>query len=60
LSCAGHIPDYVIQDALIVNLADELLAIAADKEIPRLDEKLFLETFQQPIRKKPAVQGTKR
>jgi hypothetical protein len=28
--------------------------------MPRLDEKLFLETFQQPTRKKPAPQGAKR
>jgi hypothetical protein len=43
-----------------MNLGDELLAVAADRELPRLDEKLFLETFQQPARKQPAAQGAKR
>jgi type II secretory pathway predicted ATPase ExeA len=45
---------------ILMNLADELLAVAAERELPRLDEKLFLDTFQQPARKKPAAQGTKR
>ena len=30
---------------VIMNLADELLAAAAERELPRLDEKLFLEVF---------------
>ena len=33
-----------------MNMADELLAIAAERELPRLDEKLYLEAFQQPQR----------
>lgn len=38
--------------------ADELLAVAADRELPRLDEKLYLETFQQaPL---PKAQSRKR
>lgn len=39
---------------VLMNLGDELLAVAADRELPRLDEKLFLETFQQPARAKAA------
>lgn len=45
---------------VLMNLADELLAVAADRELPRLDEKLFLESFQQPARPKAAAQGKKR
>lgn len=33
---------------VLMNLADELLTIAAERELPRLDEKLFLETFAPP------------
>jgi general secretion pathway protein A len=40
---------------VLMNLADELLSIAVDRELPRLDEKLFLEVFsQQPRPSKPA------
>ena len=35
-----------------MNAADELLAVAADRELPRLDEKLYLETFQQAAQPK--------
>jgi general secretion pathway protein A len=39
---------------VLMNLCDELLSIAADKDLPRLDEKLFLEVFsQQPRATKP-------
>lgn len=44
---------------VLVNLADELLSIALDRELPRLDEKLYLEAFGQPAPKK-AVAGKKR
>jgi hypothetical protein len=40
-----------------MNLGDELLALAADRDLPRLDEKLFLEAFNQqprPTTKAPA------
>lgn len=40
---------------ILMNLADELLGVAVDRELPRLDEKLFLETFQQPQRPKAAA-----
>jgi hypothetical protein len=40
---------------VLMNLADELLAVAVDKELPRLDEKLFLEHFQPAARSKTAV-----
>jgi len=31
----------------LMNLADELLTTAADRELARLDEKRFLEVFSQ-------------
>lgn len=37
---------------VLMNLADELLATAVDRDLPRLDEKLYLETFAQPAPKK--------
>jgi len=40
---------------VLMNLADELLTNALDRDLPRLDEKLFLETFNQPAPKKAAV-----
>lgn len=47
---------------ILMNLCDEMLAVAADRELPRLDEKLFLECFQQPPRPKaaPSTPGKKR
>jgi hypothetical protein len=45
---------------VLMNLADELLAIAADRELPRLDEKLFLEVFAQSPKPKPAAAARKR
>jgi len=39
---------------VLMNLADELLTIAQEREVPQLDEKLFLEAFQQPARTKAA------
>lgn len=44
---------------VLMNLADELLMAAVDRDLPRLDEKLYLETFGQPAPKKVAV-GKKR
>lgn len=35
---------------ILMNMADELLAVAVERELPRLDEKLFLDVFQQPPR----------
>jgi general secretion pathway protein A len=40
---------------VLMNLADELLAVAADRELPRLDEKLFLDVFNQQQRPAKAV-----
>ena len=37
---------------ILMNLADELLGEAADRELPRIDEKLFLDVFQPPSAKK--------
>jgi general secretion pathway protein A len=43
---------------VLMNLADELLSIAADRDLPRLDEKLFLDGLAQPPKAK--VAGPKR
>jgi type II secretory pathway predicted ATPase ExeA len=32
---------------VLMNLAEELLSVAADRDLPRLDEKLFLDVFGQ-------------
>jgi type II secretory pathway predicted ATPase ExeA len=46
---------------ILMNLSDELLALAVDRELPRLDEKLYLEAFAQPApQKKSAAGGRKR
>jgi type II secretory pathway predicted ATPase ExeA len=37
---------------VLMNLSDELLTVALDRELPRLDEKLYLEVFGQPPRPK--------
>lgn len=39
---------------VLMNLSDELLAVALDRDLPRLDEKLYLETFGQSPRIKTA------
>ncbi|MBE7450071.1 MAG: AAA family ATPase [Kofleriaceae bacterium] len=39
---------------VLMNMADELLAVAVERELPRLDEKLFLEHFQPSARPKAA------
>jgi hypothetical protein len=36
--------------SVLKNLADELLVAAVDRELPRLDEQLDLDTFAQPAR----------
>lgn len=38
---------------VMMNLCDELLLVAADRDLPRLDEKLYLEVFGQPPKPKP-------
>ncbi len=40
---------------ILMNLGDELLAVAADRELARLDDKLYLEVFAQAQRPKAAV-----
>lgn len=40
---------------VLMNLADELLSVAAERDLPRLDEKLYLETFAQQPRPKPVA-----
>jgi general secretion pathway protein A len=43
---------------VMMNLADELLTVAADRDLPRLDEKLFLDVFGQSP--KPKASSRKR
>jgi len=38
---------------VMMNLGDELLAVAAERELARLDEKLFLEVFAHTPKPKP-------
>jgi general secretion pathway protein A len=45
---------------ILMNMADELLAVAVERELPRLDDKLFLEVFQQPQRTKSSAPVRKR
>lgn len=40
---------------VLMNLCDELLSFAVDRELPRLDEKLYLEVFAQAPRPKAAA-----
>lgn len=40
---------------ILMNLADELLAVATDRDLPRLDDKLYLEVFAQAPRPKAAA-----
>jgi type II secretory pathway predicted ATPase ExeA len=44
---------------VLMNIADELLTVAADRELPRLDEKLYFDVFQTPA-PKPRGGGKKR
>jgi type II secretory pathway predicted ATPase ExeA len=37
---------------IMMNMADELLTVAAERDLPRLDEKLYLELFAQPQKAK--------
>jgi type II secretory pathway predicted ATPase ExeA len=45
---------------VLMNLGDELLALAADRELPRLDEKLFIEAFNQQPRPAKAAAAKRR
>jgi type II secretory pathway predicted ATPase ExeA len=45
---------------VLMNLSDELLTLALDRELPRLDEKLYLEAFAQPTQKKAANSPTRK
>jgi type II secretory pathway predicted ATPase ExeA len=40
---------------VLMNLCDELLAAAVDRELRILDEKLFMDTFAPPARPKPGA-----
>jgi type II secretory pathway predicted ATPase ExeA len=45
---------------VLMNLSDELLTLALDRELPRLDEKLYLEAFAQPAHKKASGAPTRK
>jgi type II secretory pathway predicted ATPase ExeA len=45
---------------VLMNLSDELLSVAVDRELPRLDEKLYLEAFAQPSPKKTTAGGRRK
>jgi type II secretory pathway predicted ATPase ExeA len=38
---------------VLLNLSEELLTVAADRDLPRLDEKLYLDVFGQVPKPKP-------
>jgi general secretion pathway protein A len=40
---------------VMMNLADEMLTLALERQVPKLDEKLFFDTFQPPQPKRPAA-----
>ena len=40
---------------ILMSLADELFAVAADRELPRLDDQLHLAVFAQAQRPKAAA-----
>ena len=40
---------------VLMNLASELLTVAADRELPRLDEKLYFDVFSQTPKPKPSA-----
>lgn len=41
---------------IMMNIADELLAAAAERDLPNLDEKLYFDVFQTPAPKtRPAA-----
>jgi type II secretory pathway predicted ATPase ExeA len=39
---------------VLTNLASELLSVAMDRDLPKMDEKLYLEVFQPPAKAKAA------
>ena len=45
---------------VLMNMAGELLSIAAEREASQIDEKLFLETYAQPAPNKAAAGGRRR
>lgn len=40
---------------VLMNLADELLSVALDRDLPRLDEKLYFDVYAQTAKPKPAA-----
>ena len=45
---------------ILTTMAAELLAVAAKRELPQLDEKLYLEVFAQPDTSTPRRAGSRR
>ncbi len=42
---------------VVMNLGDELLTVAAARDLARIDEKLYLEVFAAPIPVRPGAKG---
>jgi len=40
---------------VLMNLADELLSVALDRDLPRLDEKLYFDVYAQAAKPKPSA-----
>jgi general secretion pathway protein A len=45
---------------VMMNIADELLAAAVERELPKLDEKLYFDLFQAPAPGAKRSAGKKR
>ena len=45
---------------ILTTMAAELLAVSGKRELPQLDEKLFLEVFAQPNTPTPRRAGSRR
>ena len=45
---------------VMTTMAADLLAVAMHREIPQLDDKLFLEVFNPSAKTEPAARGARR
>ncbi len=45
---------------VLMNLADELLSVATDRDLSRLDEKLYLEVFAQTPKPKASATAARK
>lgn len=58
-STPGHMAGCSVPIRLLLNLTDEQLSVATDRDLPRLDKKLSLETLAQPTCPKAVAQRCK-